>query len=80
VLGIASLLGVLGFFLLQVAAVRQQQLAQLECGRRTKHLAAKPIADQGRNVAGMVQVRVRQQHRVDSLRWYRKFRAVALTQ
>jgi hypothetical protein len=51
---------------LDAAAVRQQQLAQVDGGRRGQHHPFETLANQQRQRARVVQVRVREQHRVNA--------------
>ena len=80
VLGKAVPVRVARLFVLQVAGIGQQQPAQLDARRRGEHLAAKAELDQARNEAAVVDVRMRQQHRVDRGRRHRQRRPVAQAQ
>ena len=79
-LGVASLLGVTGFLFLQMAAVGQQQLAQIARGLGAKDPSSEALLDQGRQIACVIQVGMGQQHRVDGRGRDRKIRPVALAQ
>ena len=79
-LGIASLLRVPCLFFLKVAAVRKKQRTQLGGGGSAYDLAAKAIAHQRGNIARMVEMCMRQQHRVDGFGRHRECRAIAITQ
>ena len=69
-----------GFFLLQVAAVRQQDAAQVMRGGRAVHLAPEALTRQQRQVAAVVNVRVGEDHGVDLSRIDRQRRPVAQAQ
>jgi hypothetical protein len=72
--------GELGFFFLQMAAVEQQDTAQVKgCGRAV-HLAGKALACQQRQVAAVVQVGMGQDDRVNAGRLHRQRRPVAQAQ
>ena len=55
----------IGFFLLQPRAVAQHDVAEFGRGRRAVHRPAEPFARQHRQIAGMVDVRVREHDRVE---------------
>ena len=78
--GKALLLGVAGFLFLQVRAVGQQQLAEFARGLGTQDLAREALLDQGRKIAGVVQMGMGEQHRIDRGRLDGKLRPVALAQ
>ena len=65
VLGKALAVGVVGVFLLVVRGVQQQQLGQRLGGRRRIHRPAKAVLHEPRQVADVIDVRVRQHHGVD---------------
>jgi hypothetical protein len=65
VLGPAAAVGVGGLLLLQPSAVRQHDPAQVESRPRRIHRTLETIAHDGRQIAGMVDVGMRQQHRVE---------------
>src|SRR5688572_7780055 len=79
-LGIAPLLGKSCFLFLKVATVRKQKRAKFRGGGSAYHLAAKAIAHERGNVAGMIEMRVGQQDRVDRFGRHRKCRAIAIAQ
>ena len=48
-------------FFLEMSGIRQNNLGQIHRGRRCQDLAAKAVFHQARNIADVVQMRVRQQ-------------------
>ena len=52
--------GIFGVLLLQVGAVEQQDLAEVPCRLRTVDVTSESIADEPREVPGVVQMRMRQ--------------------
>lgn len=73
-------IGVLGILFLQVAAVLEDQFGQVAgCGGGVD-ASAKAITHELGQVAGVVQVRVRQYHRVECLRRDRQWLPVQLAQ
>ena len=62
---VAVPVGVLGLFLLEITAVRQQDAAQGTRSRRAVDLTTVAVTHEQRDIAGMVQVRVREQDGVD---------------
>ena len=58
----------LGFHFLNMGRIEQHDLAQVNCGRRGDDLAAEAVTHKLWQTAGMVEVGVRQQHRVDFTR------------
>ncbi len=69
--------GVPGLLLLQVAAVGEEELAQVRGAVGGDDRSAEPVPHQRGNVAGVVQVRVGQNHGVDRVRGDGEGRAVA---
>ena len=80
VFGKAVAVGECRVFFLQVAAVGQQNRAQVARARAGIHRAMKAALGQQRQVAAVVQVRVREQHGVDVARRHRQRTAVAQAQ
>ncbi len=66
VFGKTLAVGELGVFFLDVAAVGQQDAAQVARARRTPDRAVVALAHQQRQVAAVVEVRVRERHGVDA--------------
>ncbi len=79
-LGETAHVGVAGLLFLQVGRIRQQNLAQGLGGLAAIDLAAETVLDQQRQIAGMVDMRVRQHNGIDGRRVYRQFRPVLQTQ
>ena len=80
VLGQAMAIGVPGLVLLQVRAVAQQDLAQLRGGLGGVNRSAKSVANQRRQVAAVIEVRVAEHDRMHACRGNRELRAVAQSQ
>jgi hypothetical protein len=69
---------VLGLFLLQSSTVRQQHCTQGPGRGRAVDATTEPRPDQTRQVAGMIQVRVSEDHRINTCWWHRMNRSVAM--
>ena len=65
---------------LNVRRVRQHQRAQIPGARRAEHASAKALGDEPRQVAAVIEVRVRQDDGVDPRRIDRKRPPVAISQ
>ena len=64
-------------FLLQMSGIRKDDAAQINRRRRGIHRAAEAFADQPRNPAAVVEVRMGQDHRIDAGCWHRRGLPVA---
>ncbi len=80
VLGEAVAVGELGVLLLQIAAVGQQDLAQIGGGLGRDHLALEAVLDQQRQIAGMIEMGMGQEHGVEARRMRPAARPVAQAQ
>src|SRR5699024_3081785 len=80
VFGISFARRIFGFFFLQVSAVRQQQAAQRNAPVGAVDAPAKSLLDQGWQVSRVVQMGMREDHRVDRGRLDGKRGPVALAQ
>ena len=69
--------GVARVFFLNVRGVGQDERAQIARARRAEDAAAKSAADQPRQIAAVIEMRVREDHRVDALGIDRQRRPVA---
>lgn len=70
--------GVAGVLLLEVGRVAQEDAGQRRGGRRAPDRSPEPVADQGGEVAAVVDVGVGEQHRLDRGRVHRERRPVQL--
>ena len=66
--GVAVPVGEVGFFLLEVAAVREHDLGQFAGAFGAVDRATKPLVDEPRDVPAVIDVGMGQQDRVDRLR------------
>src|SRR6185503_17646067 len=73
-------IAIVGFFFLQARGVGQKDLQQVSSAARAKYRPAKTMADEARQIAGVVDVRVGNDHRVDSGCVERRLLPVAIAQ
>src|SRR6185436_8275359 len=73
-------IAIVSIFFLQTASVRQQDLQQVGSATRAVNWSTKALSDQARQVAGVIDVRVRDQHGVERVRIERRILPVALAQ
>ena len=71
-LGKAFAVGVFGVLLLQMRGIGQDKRGDIFGRRRRVNRAVKPVPDQFRQIAAMVQMGMGQNHGVDRGRWDRK--------
>ncbi len=65
---------------LQVAGIRQQDFTEIRCRTRTEDWPCKTLLDQQRQVAGMVEMGVREKNRLDPMRINREAIPIAQAQ
>ena len=65
---------------LQVPRIRQQHRAQIRGCLRAEDRSGKPLLDQQRQIAGVIEMSMREQNRIDPARVYREARPISLSQ
>ena len=72
--------GELGVLFLQASGVGQDDAAEILGALRAEHAAAEALRDEARQIAAVIEVRVRQHDRLDARRRHRQVLPVALAQ
>src|SRR5262249_35012474 len=73
-------IAIVGIFFLQTSRIRQEYFQQVGSASRTVNRAAKALLDEARQVACMIDVRVRDENRVQRSGLERRILPVAFTQ
>ena len=73
-------IAIVGFLFLQTRCIGQKNLEQISAAARTINWSAKTVLDEPRQIAGVIDVRVRDDHGIHRRRIERRFLPVTLTQ